>query len=61
MQIRIAKINGDLVGELPADLANADNLSELVELNIGPSGEILSERIIRPALTAITTEIDTNG
>jgi hypothetical protein len=61
MQIRIAKINGDLVGELPADLANADNLSELVELNMGPNGEILSERIIRPAFTAITTEIDTNG
>ena len=57
MQVRIAKIKGELNGPLPADLSTIDNLTEIVELKLSPDGETVSERVIKPA----NMETDENG
>ena len=57
MQVRIAKIKGEFNGPLPADLSTIDHLTEIVELQLSPDGETLSERVIKPA----NMETDENG
>lgn len=54
MHIRVAKIMGELTG--PVDrLEDAENLAEILELEIAADGSVISERVIK------ANEVTANG